>query len=196
MSFRASISVYINGKITDFGSYIDWDVKALLFEAVTIGMLYRDCKSFDEYWEKKHKYLGNEGFCKGSILFFDGEGYSEFPVIVDLDSKSVYVSGKGALKGRDLEKKPVISSKRNYYGYYKEPHLKEEVHNEHLFGEPFSYILRPVIIKEISYRTDFLKLLDHCRILFGDIDENEYFQALAEYIDDGSASHSYHFLQY
>ncbi len=53
MSFRPTISVYINGHIVDIGYYRNWDEKSLLYEAVAIAALYEDCRSAEEYLQRK-----------------------------------------------------------------------------------------------------------------------------------------------
>ena len=53
MSYRPTISVYINGHIADIGYYRNWDDKDLFYEAFAIAALFYKCKSIPEYNAKK-----------------------------------------------------------------------------------------------------------------------------------------------
>lgn len=52
MSYRPTVSVYINGKIVDNGYYRNWRDKDLFYEAITIAAFFGDCKSREEYYDK------------------------------------------------------------------------------------------------------------------------------------------------
>ena len=54
MSYRPTVSVYINGKIVDNGYYRNWRDKDLFYEAITIAAFFGDCKSREEYYDKMY----------------------------------------------------------------------------------------------------------------------------------------------
>ena len=53
MSDRYTISAYLQGKIADIGYYRNWDEKDLLYEAVATAALYEDCRTVEEYRQKR-----------------------------------------------------------------------------------------------------------------------------------------------
>ena len=97
MSYRPTISVYIDGHIADIGYYRNWDDTDLFFEAVAIAALFHDCKSVSEYNEKKfgqqkvYYIVSPETFenTEENLKFF--EEHSECPILVDLTAKSIYI---------------------------------------------------------------------------------------------------------
>lgn len=93
MSYRPTISVYVNGKIADIGYYRNWDNWSIFVECLTISTLFHDCKSVEEYRERVY------GTQKIGIIIspeiWDNtdenlktlEWHSEDPFIVDLTHK-------------------------------------------------------------------------------------------------------------
>ena len=118
MSYRPTISVYINGKIVDNGYYRNWNDKDLFYEAITIAAFFGDCKSRHEYYErmygtqKVYHVFEPEAFeaTEENLKWF--EELSEFPVIVDFTNKCIYASYNGPLFSTNLSKRPTVTNGR------------------------------------------------------------------------------------
>ena len=118
MSYRPTISVYINGKIVDNGYYRNWRDKDLFYEAVTIAAFFGDCKTREEYYDKMYgtqkviHVFEPEVFesTEENLKWF--EEVSEFPVIVDLTEKYIYASYDGVLSGKVLKERPTVTTDR------------------------------------------------------------------------------------
>ena len=111
MAFRPTISVYAGGHIADIGYYRNWEEKSLLYEAAAILSLYGDCRTPEEYRQRKYGRqevwfnIAPEYWQNTEENLKELEGYSEMPVLVDLDSGSIYTS-YGALTAEQLKNKP------------------------------------------------------------------------------------------
>ena len=116
MSFRPTIAVYADGKIADIGYYRNWSGTSLLVEAITLGSLFRECSSAEEY---------REAVYGAQRVFYDREpekventeenmqmleSCSEFPLVVDLTAGCVYY-GYGCLDGEGLAARPVYQGR-------------------------------------------------------------------------------------
>ena len=158
MSFRPTISVYVKGRIADIGYYRNWDEKSLLYEAVATAMLYEDCRSPEEFRQRKFgrqriRYIVEpETFenTEENLKWF--EEHSELPILVDLTAKCIYAS-YGALPPGELEKIPVY---------------REEIlgHRQFSGQEIPGY-------ETIDAGTDFSDMLYYSRIPFGEMDREE-----------------------
>lgn len=124
MSYRPTISVYVDGHIADIGYYRNWDDTDLFFEAVAIAALFSGCKSVREYNEKKFGRqkvfysLEPEEFenTEDNLQFF--ESCSEWPILVDLTAKCIYIS-EGAKEEEELNAIPSSLDSHENYGYRK-----------------------------------------------------------------------------
>mgnify|MGYP000032666663 FL=1 len=73
---------------------------------MTIAMLYGDCKSIEEYKDRKYGrqkvYISIEPeiWEDTEENLLELEQFSEFPIIVDVTAKCIYSSDKGALNWR------------------------------------------------------------------------------------------------
>ncbi|MCR4672306.1 MAG: hypothetical protein K5637_03585 [Lachnospiraceae bacterium] len=114
MSYRPTISVYIDGHIADIGYYRNWDDEDLFYEAVAIAALFSGCGSVYEFNEKKYgrqkvyilvepEVFENK---EEDLKFF--EFCSEWPILVDLTSRCIYIS-EGAKGKEELLAAPRIS---------------------------------------------------------------------------------------
>ncbi len=118
MSYRPTISVYINDRIVDCGYYQNWYDKDLFYEAVAIAAFFGNCSSREEYYDrmfctqKVFHVLEPEVFeaTEENLRWF--EEASEFPVIVDLTEKCIYTNFGGALSGSELKKSGKLPTQR------------------------------------------------------------------------------------
>lgn len=128
MSYRPTISVYVNGKIADIGYYRNWDNWSIFVECLTISTLFHDCKSVEEYRERVY------GTQKIGIIIspeiWDNtdenlktlEWHSEDPFIVDLTHKCIY-RNYGVLTKEEIERIPA-SDEVISFQQYKEQTLR------------------------------------------------------------------------
>lgn len=183
MSYRPTISIYINGHIADIGYYRNWDDTDLFFEAVAIAALFYDCKSVSEYNDKKfgrqkvYYTVSPETFenTEENLDFF--ESCSEWPILVDLTVKNLYIS-EGAKKPDELLTIPSALEKHDNYGYRKAyRRTGMSCYECMLAGLPYNYdpaayveyqeeipAVDRVTIKNIDY------VMAHCRIPFDHVD--------------------------
>lgn len=104
MSDRWTISTYLDGEIVDIRYYKNWSKENLFYEAVAVMSLFVDCKNEDDYWTMVCRSLpeGRKGgFRLGKRLLHEIEKESEFPVVVDLSLKKIYLSFCAA-RNKDL----------------------------------------------------------------------------------------------
>lgn len=96
MAFRPTIAVVIGKEIADIGYYRNWDIEDLFIEALGLAVLYRDCKTVEEYRMKvfgtqKISYIVEpESFENTQENLRMLEDCSEFPVSVDLTRGAIY----------------------------------------------------------------------------------------------------------
>ena len=113
MSFRPTVSVYIDGSIADITYFRNALPETLLFESVALVLLYGGC-SRSEYLLQRH---GAERFdflvsperipnSEEGLKFL--ESCSELPVVADLTAMAVYCS-EGALSEEGLASLPSLS---------------------------------------------------------------------------------------
>ena len=198
MSYRPTISVYINHHVADVGYYRNWDDKSLFYEAMTIAMLYGDCKSIEEYKDRKYGrqkvYISIE-----PKIWEDTEENllelaqcPEFPIMVDVTAQCIYSSDKGALNWREIGQIPSILEKKDNYGYETEykPIEDKSIWDDWDWGKGYpklSYekIKVPVKLDKISEQTDFYKVMRYSRIPFGHINQEEFLDILQEWNEAG-----------
>jgi len=132
MSFRPTIAVFAKGLIADLGYYRNWDERDLFFTALRIALEYSECKTIEEYRQKRYGtqrvyyILSPEAIenTQEDLRFLIG--CSEFPIAVDLTAGCIYVSeeplsgeGLSALPSVfDPEQRPMIRDlveRRDYY---------------------------------------------------------------------------------
>ena len=124
MSYRPTISVYINGHIADIGYYRNWDDKDLFFEAFAIAALFYKYKSIPEYNAKKfgrqkvYYSVDPEIFENKEENLKLFESCSERPILVDLTEKCIYIS-EGTKEKSELLTIPSALEKHKNYGYIK-----------------------------------------------------------------------------
>lgn len=175
MAFRPTIAVYIQGRIADIGYYRNWDVKALLYEAVAIAALYEDCRTVEEYREKcfgcqtVYYKVEPEAFENTEENLKWLEDCSEMPIVVDLTARCIYQS-YGALTGEELEKIPrydedVIGFRNRY-----------RKGSEEIPG--YSR-------KSITPTTEFDDMLEYSRIPFEGIDWKEVLSCIRDWPEAG-----------
>lgn len=183
MSYRPTISVYINGHIADIGYYRNWDDTDLFFEAFAIAALFCKCKSIPEYNLKKFGKqkvfysLEPETFenTEENLKFF--ESCSEWPILIDLTAKCIYVS-KGAKEKSELLVIPSAFENHKNYGYEKACRRTGLSHVENLIAD-ISYTYDPLAyevyeeeipsVDRISVR-NVDRVMEHCRIPFDHVD--------------------------
>ena len=111
MSFRPTISVYARGHIADIGYYRNWSEKSLLYEAVAIAALYRDCRTVEEYRQRKFGCQKISYIIEPEVFENTEENLkwmeecSELPIMVDLTAGCIY-KGTDALSSEELAKIP------------------------------------------------------------------------------------------
>lgn len=96
MSFRPTIAVVINGKIADIGYYRNWPMEGLFIEALGLAVMYRDCRTIEEFREKafgtqKVGYIVEPEVFENTqenLRFL--EDCSEMTITVDLTRKAIY----------------------------------------------------------------------------------------------------------
>lgn len=119
MSFRPTVSVYAEGRIADLKLYKNPRAETLLFAALAIGREYAGCGR-REYLLRRY---GAERFdiflCPERIPNTEEglkslEAASEFPLLVDLTSRSIYCSDR-ALSERELRALPDLSLERWFF---------------------------------------------------------------------------------
>ena len=115
MSFRPTIAVFARGRIADWKYCRNWDERDLFFEALYIALTYRDCRTIEEYRQKRY---GCQKFCYvlSPVVFENTQkklkellSHSEFPVAVDLTAGCIYVS-EWPLFGEQLKRLPSVFS--------------------------------------------------------------------------------------
>jgi len=98
MSFRPTIAVYVEGQIVDLGYYRNWKYIPLLARAAEIARQYADCTNAEAYRERRfgrqkvYYLLEPEIFenTQENLKFL--ENCSEFPLVVDLTARCIYVA--------------------------------------------------------------------------------------------------------
>lgn len=181
MSYRPTISVYINGKIVDNGYYRNWRNKDLFYEAVAIAAFFGDCKSRHEYYErmygtqKVYHVFEPEAFeaTEENLKWF--EEVSEFPVIVDFTNKCIYASYNGVLSEKELKEKPYVTDKRRII-CNKEVWKKirpekgdffDYIINGGFYDSGYRYVEKAIQrISKDSPDEDFVAILKNCKISF------------------------------
>ena len=129
MSFRPTISVIFGNQIADIGYYRNWDCEDLFIEALGIAVVYRDCKSLEEFRERafgtqKISYIVEpEVFENNQENMRWLESCSEMPISVDITRGAIY-EGYCGTSDRTLAKKSDIKDliwprKRDGYFYEK-----------------------------------------------------------------------------
>ena len=116
MSFRPTIAVYAGGKIADIGYYRDWSGTGLLLEAAALGALFRGCPTAEDF--RQAVYGGQQVFYRIDPETVENteenmkmlEGWSEFPVVVDLTAGYIYRS-YGCLSLAELAQLPVYGGR-------------------------------------------------------------------------------------
>ena len=184
MSFRPTISIYINGKIADIGYYRNWDEKGLFYEAIALAALYGDCWSIEEYrmrrFGRQHvQYsLEPEVFDNTEENLKSLESCSEFPIIVDITNQCIY-KGTNALSWSELARIPSVFDPVRNYGYREEYVWVSGASSSRRFDfqnnsyTPPQFVVKYVPVPAlgcISGQTDFDVLLSHCRMPFDHID--------------------------
>ncbi len=194
MSYRPTVSVYINGHIADIGYYRNWDDTDLFFEAFAIAALFCECKSISEYNAKKFGRqkvfysVEPETFenTEENLKFF--ESCSEWPILVDLTAKCIYVS-EGAKERDELLTIPSALESHKNYGYRKARRRTGMSYVECLLaGIPYTY--DPSAYEEyeeeipavdrISVR-NVDRVMAHCRIPFDHVDMGGLLVLFLEY---------------
>ena len=113
MSFRPTVSVYAEGRITDLMLFKNPRAQTLLFSALEIGCGYAGCGR-REYLLRRY---GAERFdiflCPERIPNTEEglkslEACSELPLLVDLASRSIYCSDRALSEG-ELRRLPDLS---------------------------------------------------------------------------------------
>lgn len=194
MSYRPTISVYINGHIADIVYYKNWDDIDLFFEAVAIAALFHECKSIAQYNDKKfsrqkvYYALEPETFenTEENLAFF--ESCSEWPILVDLTAKCIYVS-EGAKQKEDLFDIPSALEDHDNYGYRK-AYRRTGMSRVECLIAGIPYIYDPTAyeeyqeeipaVKSISIR-NVDRVMAHCRIPFDHVDMEEVLNMFLEH---------------
>ncbi len=206
MSYRPTISVYLEGKIIDIGYYRNWKDKYLLYEAVAIAAFFGDCRTREEYLERRYG-AGNvcysvypEVFDNSEESLKELEDCSEMPVLVDLTARCIDMAA-GALPEERLRERPSILDDLPSYGTRSEwrqipesqlPPDPEEAEDDCLvwlerYCRGWERVEEPVTdLRRISVQSDFYTLLNNCRIPYGQLDLEEIRQRYLEFTEDGT----------
>lgn len=202
MSFRPTISVYINGRIVDIGYYRNWDEKSLLYEAVAIAALYEDCRSAEEYLQRKFGrqrisyVIEPETFenTEENLKWF--EDCSEWPILVDLTARCIYM-GTEAKSEEELRRIPdfdedVIGYRKMHKAVWRPGTCEEAAFRS---GDYWGYCRKNKRYKEtreevpgyheIDPGTEFADLLDYSKIPFDRMDLKEVLRCLKAWPDAG-----------
>ena len=116
MSFRPTISVYLNGRIIDYGYYRNWRTKYLFYEAAALASFFGDCRTREEYFNRRYGtqrvlyVFEPESFesTEENLMWF--EENSEFPIIVDLTEKCIYVRDtEQLLSAQDVQERIALA---------------------------------------------------------------------------------------
>ena len=184
MSYRPTISVYINGHIADIGYYRNWDDKDLFFEAFAIAALFYKSKSIPEYNGKKfgrqkvYYSVEPESFenTEENLKLF--ESCSERPILVDLTEKCIYIS-EGTKEKSELLAIPSALDNHKNYVYMK---MRRRT------GIPYTY--DPTAYEEYEEKIPAVdsitfrnvdRVLVHCRIPFDHVDMDGLLNMFLEY---------------
>ena len=185
MSYRPTISIYVGGEIADYGYYRNWDDEDLFYVAIAYATLFHDCKTREEYLEqayhtqKIYKVLEPEIFenTPNNLRFL--EEHSEFPIIVDLTLKNIYVN-YGRLRPEELS---IIHTFDNPYSYkdfirlyqFRLNHTSEYMGRvecpEKCLKKDYADLMYER--KRFGTRMDFYKLLNYYRIPFDTLNHEE-----------------------
>lgn len=123
MSFRPTIAVYIEGQIADIGYYRNWDVSYLFFEAIAIATIFHQCKSINEYREKKFGAQKQSYLLEPELIentqeqLSELEWCSEYPLLIDLSAGYIY-NHVGCLSVEELRKIPTVNVEKAFSGRY------------------------------------------------------------------------------
>ncbi len=190
MSFRPTISVYINGHIVDIGYYRNWDEKSLLYEAVAIAALYEDCRNAGEYLQRrfgrqKISYvIEPEVFENTEENLKWMESCSEWPILVDLTARCIY-RGTEAKSGEALRKIPDYDEDIIGYRTMHKPVWRPGTCEEAAFqsGDYWGYSHKNKRYREtreevpgytrVNTGTEFADLLDYSKLPFDRMDLKE-----------------------
>lgn len=121
MSFRPTIAVYIGGQIADLGYYRNWDISDLFFEAIAIAAIFHECKSVEEYRDNKfgaqkiYYSLAPEKIENTQENLSEMEGWSEYPILIDLSAGYIY-NHVGCLSPEELRELPSVDIEKSFVG--------------------------------------------------------------------------------
>lgn len=197
MSFRPTIAVFANGRIADVGYYKNWHEKALFCEALTIGLLYSDCASPEEFRERK--FGRQQVFYSLSPEVFENTdedlsfllSCSEFPVAVDLTAGCVYLSETplseeavsalpSALDPEERRRLLNASESLAHSAFEHAPCVPSEKHGS---LEEMSSVER---VGDLDAQIDYYyELLKHFRIPFRELDRGKVLALLREWEEVG-----------
>lgn len=178
MSYRPTISIYVNGEIADYGYYRNWSDEDLFYEAIAYAALFYDCKTKEEYRDRafhtqKITYIVSpERFenTQENLSFF--EAHSEFPIIVDLSLQNIYTN-YGAITDKELSVYHTIDNPYSFDEFvhlmrFKEKHHSEYQCDHHYSDAELKRYYRYVHERDqyIGTRMDFSTLLSYYRIPF------------------------------
>ncbi len=119
MSFRPTIAVYIGGQIADLGCYRNWEVSDLFFEAIAIAAIFHQCKSVEEYRDKKfgsqkiYYSLDPEKIENTQENLSEMEGWSEYPILIYLSAGYIY-NHVGCLSPEELKELPPVDVEKTF----------------------------------------------------------------------------------
>lgn len=106
MSFRPTIAVFALGLIADLSYCKNWSERALFFRALHIALSYSECKTVEEYRQKRFGAQRID-YVLSPVVFENSQKNlrsllhcSEFPVAVDLTAGCIYVSERPLSKKR------------------------------------------------------------------------------------------------
>lgn len=185
MSYRPSICIYVGGEIADYGYYRNWDDEDLFYEAVAYAVLFHDCKSREEYLERAYHtqkvayVIEPEEFenTQENLHFF--EENSEFPIIVDLTLKNIYVN-YGGIRPEELSVIHTFDESYSYKDYIRREQLRQNHNPEYLtrWDYPEKEIKKDYAAlmyerEKLGTHMDFYSLLRNYRIPFNALNYDE-----------------------
>lgn len=204
MSYRPTISVYLEGNIIDIGYYRNWSDKYLFYEAMAIAAFLGDCRTREEYLSRRYGAgdiaysVSPEVFDSSEDSLKELEECSEMPVLVDLTSRCIYTATH-TLPEEELQNRPSILDDLPSYGYREKwewipedslPPETAEGDDEDLLGTDWLHHWEkkrePVTdLRSVSTRSDFYTMLDNCRIPYGGLDMKEIRNCYLDWTDNG-----------
>ncbi len=184
MGFRPTISIYINGHIADIGYYKYWECEDLFFEAFAIAALFNKCQSISEYNDKR--FGRQKVYYSIDPVIYEKteenlkvlENCSEWPVLVDLTAKCIYIN-EGALEKSELLDVPSALEMCKNFGYVK--CLEDGISYTCALTSDYEDYEKEIISDDRVSIRNIYWVMEHCRIPFDHLNMDEILNIFMEY---------------